>query len=296
MGVIYKEKSIIVAGLARDCAENLRKNLIRIEAIRPYFKDMKVVILENDSIDKTIEVIQDYELKHKGVITKSFKETRLDISETSGLSLGRMQRMSSYRNELMEMVRSAGTFDYVIIIDWDIWFFDPQNILVTINQAPVDWGALFSNGMVQYFYANQDGIEYRYTRDTIALLDKMHDYDTIDTHYYSHRHRFQMLCDFGERMCQEDFVEVTSAFGGLAIYKYDAITNCHYETRKVNSNYLCEHVAFNSAVKINGYKNYIAAQLPTYINVKLSRRISYLLLKYFPQIFKIRVIFVSFLK
>ena len=55
--------------------------------------------------------------------------------------------------------------------------------------------------------------------------------------------------------------EVDSAFGGLAIYKRDALNNVRYIGINDNGSEVCEHVALNKQIKEKGCKIYINPKL-----------------------------------
>jgi hypothetical protein len=51
-------QNIVIAALARDCEDSLRINIPVIEELRTKFLWSQVVVVENDSIDGTKELLE----------------------------------------------------------------------------------------------------------------------------------------------------------------------------------------------------------------------------------------------
>ena len=57
---------------------------------------------------------------------------------------------------------------------------------------------------------------------------------------------------------------VISAFGGISVYNYNAISNLEYEVISNGNNEseaVCEHILFNTKIIKLGYKNFISREL-----------------------------------
>jgi hypothetical protein len=55
-------KNIIIAALARNCEDSLRINIPLIEKLRTQFSWSQVVVVENDSIDETKNLLNDWKI------------------------------------------------------------------------------------------------------------------------------------------------------------------------------------------------------------------------------------------
>jgi len=60
-------KNVIIAALARDCEDSLRINIPVIEKLRTQISWSQVVVVENDSIDGTKDVLNDWKINSKNV-------------------------------------------------------------------------------------------------------------------------------------------------------------------------------------------------------------------------------------
>jgi hypothetical protein len=59
----------------------------------------------------------------------------------------------------------------------------------------------------------------------------------------------------------EDWIEVDSAFGGLAIYRRHALSRVRYIGLGEAGQEICEHVSLNSQIRSNGYRVFINPML-----------------------------------
>ena len=62
---------------------------------------------------------------------------------------------------------------------------------------------------------------------------------------------------FDKRVQRNAFYPVASAFGGIGVYKYEAIKDINYQVVTLQENKsvaLCEHIPFHNQIKDKGYK------------------------------------------
>ena len=57
---LMQQRRVVIAGLARNLAEILPQTIKRIESLGKQFADYHVVIYENDSTDRTSEILQSW--------------------------------------------------------------------------------------------------------------------------------------------------------------------------------------------------------------------------------------------
>jgi hypothetical protein len=258
--MIKIDKNIVIAALARDCAESLNKNIPLIEELRNRFSWSQVVVVENDSKDDTKKVLFNWEKKSKGIKiisqnfgTKTIPDQTAKISSPT-TSFYRVEKMAFYRNIYMDYIDEIQhNIDYIIIIDIDIKFFSVDGLLNSINKANQDWGGIFSNGVTTMkFFGFTSKIYY----DIFAVYE----YPLNNLTYTSDSLR-KTFKTINQNVKRQKFYNIISAFGGIGIYKYEAIRLLRYKAVKNLSNTnegICEHIPFNMAVINSGYKNYIA--------------------------------------
>ena len=267
-----KSKSIIITALARDCADNLEGNIARIEELRSYFAKSKVVVLENDSKDKTPQILKAWEKSSDGVkcISEPLPSDKIinlhaKNPKFEDKSLWRISKMAYLRNRLIELSKEMGEFDFYMLLDIDVFSFSVDGILKALYDAPSDWGGLFANGSIKYIhngYCPKMPLQY----DVYAFFKEKEDIMSIGFSYLQEMNQFNRSRYMSDNIYTHDYFACLSAFGGIGIYKYDLIRNLTYSAI-VPQNFrgenicLCEHLSVNNQIWGNGYKCYIAKNM-----------------------------------
>ena len=256
-------ENLYICGLARDCKANLVKNISKIESIRSYFKNSNVFIVENDSKDGTKEVLNKWAQSSNNINLLSFDTNSLTIPLKSSdtpfpaTSFGRTEKMVSFRNIYMNYINKLAPSEnsLVLIIDLDIQDFNSENIISIIKSAPTDWGAIFSYGCewLRLFKVKFRPIYFdmfAFARDSSFLVEPI-----------TSSKMANIKKNIDKEINNVDFYRCISAFGGLGIYKLDAILGLKYQANANNDNEVkirCEHLDFNYAVSERGYSIYIS--------------------------------------
>lgn len=265
------DKTIVIGALARDCAISIRRNKTRIEQLRECFKSSYVVIFENDSIDDTKKVLEEYSNECNDVIIISkdyygkYPFSYPISSEYAGMSCNRIARMVFFRNQLLEYIRAHFSSDYIAFLDIDIYDFDVDGVVKSIKNAPTDWGALFANGY--YTYKSFSGIRPLTNQyDSYAYLRYNEDCQNLSHRILDKNEQYKRSIEMSQRINEADYYLCNSAFGGMAIYKSEVIEDASYKVLvptdwEQYGTCLCEHVPFNMHVCDCGYKCYMARNL-----------------------------------
>ncbi len=249
-------KSVCIGILARDCQEAISHNRPKIESLCDYFHTHHIVIVENDSTDGTKELLKAWS-QEDSVTLDSFDNHTV---RQNGKSASRISKMVELRNRLLSNMRQLPPSDYYIFIDIDIYDFDVQGIIKAILSAPQDWGALLANG--RSMLPNKRYVKVQY--DTYALLGKNETYTTLQETLSSKIRQTKRGIAFDKNVQAQDYFEVTSAFGGIGIYKYEALNHLDYQLLSLPGHQdiaLCEHIPFHKQICDKGFHIYIARQL-----------------------------------
>lgn len=236
---------IALAFLARNIEWNIN-NLFRFyESLRySQYKNpnipIDVFIRENDSFDGTLYRLE--KLFNKEKITSG----DLGVSVNIDSSRDRSEFMADRRNELLESI-PIDEYEYIIVVDSDLiefpTDFNVYNAIKYLNENK-NVGAMTAMGLSVLISESGEETEIYYDIWSLVLNNK------LQTHKIRVASRFSFL----------PFIETDSSFGGLAIYKTEAIKNCKYkcidlEEEKTDKLLPCsEHVGFNIDIKNNGYK------------------------------------------
>jgi len=191
-----KDRTAVVAGLARDLGDRLPHATASIDAIGGLFGDYRVVLYENDSRDGTPDRLRDW-LRPQDYLRS---ETRHLPKWASIRHPDRGAQMAAYREQLrQDIVEHGGAADVVLILDTDIAAFSLDGIAHTLGQD--DWDVVGSLGLKEI-----KGRTVNY--DVWAWRDVNHP----DPH-----NRWQINPRTAPRGAA--LQPVWSCFGGLAIYR-----------------------------------------------------------------------------
>lgn len=235
-----KFKSVVIIGTARDVEEYLPILIEKIENILSLFEKGSIIIYENDSKDKTLEILNNW--------------NKARIISEKNVPGERAHRLEHGRNILLEEALKENS-EYIIVIDMDDKNINITNeaILSSLNHINKDWAVMGANQNEKYY----DLWALR-TFDSWMPADVWH--CEIDT----------TISDSMMRKIPKDenLIEVKSCFGGLAIYKTKYLKGCKYDGRskpRFRCNYegtgvaneKCEHVSLNECIRNNGGKIFI---------------------------------------
>lgn len=228
-----KEKTVVICGLARDIGKNLRKVMARIESLGSKFKEYHVIVVENDSDDGTAEMLQYWQRVNPKVVILS---QQLNARKWENIEhVDRTKAMASYRNQYLNHIRQKQySFDYMIVLDLDIPLgFSYDGIAHTFSFD--HWDVMASNGILVPPFGNP--IKNPMFYDAFAFRKKgEQSKGNIKEINHLQFHR-------GEKL-----VPVTSAFGGLAIYRKDGIM-----AGALYGGNDCEHVVLHQWLHEKGF-------------------------------------------
>jgi len=246
------ESILIFCGIVRNCGKNLKKNIRTVNSICDLAKDYHVVIFENDSIDNTKQILTDWANKRKNIHISLNDFNTITIPKKQAVvnpffSIHRIEKMAFYRNNYLEYIDKENLQgDYVIIVDLDVQNICTQGIIdsFTLNH---EWDAITANGISR---APSSFFRKKYY-DTYALIEcGLENISQTERSIKDAQYRWNFLKP------AMPLFRVASAFGGLAIYKREAIANCRYgvllnEDEKVECR--TEHFYLYQQMKANGY-------------------------------------------
>ncbi len=244
--------SVVICGLVRNCEDSLLRNIPITEKLRTYFKESHVIIIENDSTDKTKSILKDWESKTDNIIISSEDYGTQTIPDSNNLhpkgrffSKNRIEKMAKYRNMYLDIIKEKLNPDFVIMIDLDIYRFDLDGVLNSFGFKS-DWHCISANGRKITMQSPIWPIFY----DTYAFKE----YDDYSPTTYEeiiiNQKKLAKLKKKGP------FLRVNSGFNGLAIYKWDSIKKLSYKVESNDDDIVsckCEHQTFHEEMIKNGH-------------------------------------------
>ncbi|WP_162418340.1 hypothetical protein [Cyclobacterium roseum] len=239
--------TIVICSIVRDCEKNLKKNIPRLNQITKKFKNFQILIFENDSIDNTKSILQDWQKNNDKVFISCHKFNEYPINHDLNKRINkyysshRISKMAAYRNQYMEEIRrKKQNFDFMMVIDLDINNFSQAGIAHSFGLAD-QWDAVSANGI-----SYSPLLKKRY-HDSYALIE-MGNQDGIQKleQIKANQYKWSFL---KKKM---PLIPVYSAFGGLALYHFDCIKDKSYlviPNDKEGVEVKCEHFSIHDQIQ-----------------------------------------------
>jgi hypothetical protein len=260
-----KLRSAFFCALARQSARALPGTLARIQELRKSFEWSSVLFITNDSTDATPDILTGWKASSEGV-----QVVCLDGLATS--IKARTDRLAAVRNlgllHLRQAIDGGRRFDLMIVIDTDginSQLVTGDAFITALASAPADWVAVFGNQRQAYY-------------DIWALRHQKWCPNDCwqDVHRATRRYpppfRGPAFARAARRLVGErqvrippnsDPIAVDSAFGGIGIYRSEALSGMWYSGRDEAGREICEHVSLNRCLREAGGRLYI---LPALLN------------------------------
>lgn len=245
---------IVIAGLLQNGANQIPELKERCNQITTHFKDHRIVILENNSIDSSRNDLLEWAryndrlkiLCQDPFITNSDECNIIGstgVKDTSPMP-NRIRKMASLRNIYMDHINHYyKDFDYLCVMDMDLegeLFIDGFFHGLGLINPKIDGVAC--NGMIK----TEDGSFYYY--DSFAHVeenDPPHMTDIAQKSEHDNYVHIYMTQLYSTQMVPD---RVQSAFGGCVVYNLKSIINNRYDFSQ--NTFMCEHTFFHHNKRI----------------------------------------------
>ena len=211
----------VFVGCAKDIEDKLHHSLKDVVRLAEEFDDYVLLIYENDSSDKTVDVIKRFSLYNPRV--KLISERNVPGTRTQRLAHGRNLLLTIAKEQYPE-------FDFLVVMDLDYNRSNTRSIYQIANTMPHHYSGVTAVSRNIYY----DWWAFR-SRDLNM------DYDCHNKgkcHDWSHK--------WGEKINQSRR-KVESAFNGIGIYRLSNIPdNAMYVGETPDGKEVCEHVSFHT--------------------------------------------------
>ena len=246
--------SIIICGIVRNAEKGLRRNIPVLKKVCAAFREYNIFVYENDSVDKTKQLLQEWEKSDPSHVFISLNNSDSSKTIPSQKETGqvnpffsqkRIQKMAMLRNRYMDFIeKNDWVADYLMVLDLDVARISLDGVLNSFHSGVV-WDAVTAFG-----YSLSPNLKWRY-HDTYALTE------------YGNEDKPQTLeiikskaNELGKKRRTDEWIRVYSAFGGLAIYRFDAVKELKYQVIPNNDNYVevrCEHFSLCKQMAERGF-------------------------------------------
>lgn len=265
---------VAVVGVGRNVERTIEKEYIRFERLLQDLDFVAMYIVESDSNDESGEVLESLRRKYP-----KFHYTQM--GNLSDKYDERIDRIRHCRNRYIQEIRSdlkLKSTDIILVADLDNInnSLKASSLVKTIKETKYAWSALFPNQLINYY----DLIALRSSQwlssDFNHLVHRAYSIHTVGKNYqgYLERLRFELVRQkYLNKKCirislRHKPLQVSSAFGGLGIYKTEVLLECDYGTLDDAPRGECEHVELHRQAAKKGFVFYI---VPNLINNVMSK-------------------------
>lgn len=242
--------SVVVCGCTKNSGSYIQRHLAIVYALKEEFREFQLVIYENDSLDHTLEELNEFQQLHPNdvhVISEKNISVTYQFNEQNDM---RTQALAHGRNKLLNYVENQyHEYDLMIMVDLDdvIRTLHPKQLRHIFALNYDSWDALFANCVCRYYDIWALRISRHLWNPLLhgRLWAHCIDYDCWemaklykDVRQFVYQHQITIPV-------QLPLIPVTSAFGGFGIYKINHIKDCFYKSIDQHHKSRCEHVLFH---------------------------------------------------
>jgi len=247
------ESDILIVGLVKDAATTIAAEVFKIKGCFKSFKNTHWLIVESDSKDQTVA-----ELNKIASGINNFEY--FDLGDLSQALPKRTERLAHCRNVYLNEIRGNPKYsniDYVAVID-----LDGMSDLLTSAAIESCW----TRGDWDVCTANQLGPYYDIwaLRHPIWSPNDCWDQCRFLEYFGVPHEQAKQAAVYAKQIVippTSQWIEVNSAFGGLAIYKKSALNEGQYFGLGESGEEVCDHPFLHQTIRSNGGRIFINPSL-----------------------------------
>ncbi len=213
------QDKVLICGICRNVEKSVPNDIASMEKLGSHFSDYRVIIYENNSSDRTVELMRAWAQCNAKVLFLSENLTKQQALDASPMkAIERFVLIARARNKVLDVIMKEEYEDYKYVILADLDFTHPwdiANIIDTIENPEHEFDAVFANG-------HYDVLAFRNEEFPIG-------YELLGNPYWNLINRTRASASFKKIFDKSSrWTRVYSAFGGIGIYKREAMKGCRY--------------------------------------------------------------------
>lgn len=230
-----RETKIIFTGLVHNLEHIVALTVHRLQHIGQFFNDYAIVIYENNSTDKTKDILAKLDENPRiHIISEDLQFVKSAVLYGSQNNR-RFQLMAQYRNKCLQYIREmSDEYDVVGVVDMDLeGGISLEGVADSISYDT--WDMIACNGRNRY-----NGLYYDMLAFKSIQGNRIKNFSGLESGLCIDRYKLRF--EKGDSL-----VKVKSAFGGMAIYKTQVYLSSIYSGKD------CEHVTYHEEMIKKGY-------------------------------------------
>lgn len=236
----------VFMGVARNCAAYLPGVLSNLSRLESAYQAVRYVFAVGESDDDTLQILQTW-------VSGGRQGHVIDTAHLERDESKRTVRIAMARNACMSLLRDRyHDFDHLVTFDLDNVLSEP--VCGTAFARASRWldasearAGVFANAVPQYYDLWALRHPHWCPDDVWQAIWNRHSWCSFELAKFRHVYSRQV------RIAQDQApIAVTSAFGGLSIYKMRFVTTATYCGLDTNGREQAEHVEFNRSVLDRG--------------------------------------------
>ncbi len=215
----YSDKKVILCGVVKNVQLQIKKNIDLAIETGKHFADYKVVVYENNSTDRTKEILQQYSsYDHVKIVSENIENYNKKennklwtYTEVTGSDHPcRIEHICNARKKLINEINQPeyDSYEHVIMIDLDSSGWEISGILNSFHTCS-HWDVIFANSFEYYDYYALRIEGFIFGPEIVG-----------ESFWNLPNYSFQR---------NSECVPVYSAFNGIGIYKKDIFKKYSYD-------------------------------------------------------------------
>lgn len=214
---IIPEK-VLICGVCKNVEKRLPYTIKIMEEIGSLFEDYRILVYENNSTDKTAEILINWMKSNSKVDAECEILNNLHekvINQKSDHSLFHPELIALARNCVLMKAQTEPykDFNYLIWMDMDFKIPPSYEGFIETFSSKKEWDAVLAYGVDK----NEKYWDWYAFRDVKYPIGS----ELLGNHWWYMKKEFKLPKN-------GDWYPVYSAFGGCGIYKKSSIENCYY--------------------------------------------------------------------
>ena len=252
-----RSTNVTFLGVARNIAQQLPHVLSTIESLGSLFSFSRAIIVEGDSEDLTLAMLQTWALRspsNRTVLVTSRQNLTDKHNEWKGFAIPREGAIAAARNIGLEYMRGLPSTVYVVVVDMDLLGVSEGGFADSIGRES-SWEVICSHGVILHgIYRDTYAFRTREVNTNHHWGDEQNKLASVETKKafkrMSHDSKLKAYELADQSSLSMEILPVQSCFGGLAVYKSAAIEDCKYGYRYDEPPFMldCEHVIFHKCL------------------------------------------------